>query len=64
MTLKQIAEAIAANVASWNAGKRTFIDFANENCRLWRLANRGEPCIVGSAAHRRTAKVQKYLNGI
>lgn len=66
MTTKQIAEAIALNCERYNAGEIGHTDWHAEQHRLWRLADEGNLCIIGSRAERRISEVRRYLypNGV
>ena len=61
-TARRIAAMIEANVEAVDSGKITWDQFGVVNEATWRLADRGELCIIGSAASRRCAAVSKILN--
>ena len=56
---KRIAKMIRANVAALDSGKITIEQFGRVNEATWRLADRDEPCIIGSTASNRVAAVHR-----
>lgn len=58
----RIANMIRANVAAVDSGRITWDQFSIVNRATWELADRNEPCIIGSACSRRVAAVQRALN--
>jgi len=61
-TARRIAAMIEANVKAVDSGNITWDQFGVVNEATWRLADRGELCIIGSQASRRCAAVSKILN--
>ena len=61
-TTRRIAAMIQANVKAVDSGKITWDQFGVVNEATWRLADRGELCIIGSQASRRVMAVTKILN--
>jgi hypothetical protein len=58
----RIANMIRANVAAVDDGRITWEQFGIVNRATWELADRNEPCIIGSACSRRVAAVHRALN--
>ena len=61
MTLKEIAHAIAHNVEAVSCNRIEFAEFSARQHRLWRMVDRNEPCVIGSAASKRVARVNRYI---
>ncbi len=60
-TARQIAKMILANVAAMDAGRITWEQFGIVNRATWELADRGEPCVIGSACDGRIMAVHAEL---
>ena len=60
-TAKRIAAMIRANVSAVDAGTITWEQFGRVNRATWELAERGEPCIIGTPCSRRMAAVHREL---
>jgi hypothetical protein len=61
MTLKQIAEAIKANVKAVDSGAKSWGQFSADNRALWDQVARGELNVIGTACQRRHTTVHKFL---
>jgi len=61
MNATHIAKMIRANVAAVDAGVITWPQFSRVNLETWRLADRDEPCVIGSACARRVAAVHAAI---
>ena len=59
-----IAARIAQNAHDVDAGRITWEEFSARNNAAWREADRGELCIMGSAADRRVMAVHRALQQI
>jgi hypothetical protein len=61
MDSKQIAAKIVRNVKRVNAGMITWDEFGKLNRATWMLADRGEPCVMGSECDKRVMAVRRWV---
>lgn len=63
-TVKQIAKMIVANVDAYYADRITREQFDRVSRATWELADRGKPCVIGSATSWRVIAVQRQLRAM